>query len=202
MAKLNLAALPKPAKVALAVVPALIYTLLVVFLVIMPNSRRVEALRKEISEQENEITKAQSMAAKLDVLKEENQRLKQRLKELSEQLPEEKEVSALLRQVSDIGQQTGLRILSWKPGRRRLHESGIVYEVPVTVRVRGSYHRLGEFFSALTRLKRIVNITDINMSSPKMVGTEAELSITFTALTFTAAPEKAMKRKKGRRRRR
>jgi type IV pilus assembly protein PilO len=53
----------------------------------------------------------------------------------------------------------------------------------------GSYHRLGNFFASLTKLDRIVNITDIKLGSPKPEGKEAILDITFSAVTFTAIPE-------------
>lgn len=184
--KIDLQAIPKPAQIAIAAAPAAIYTALVLFMLVMPKQKEVKALRADIASQANDITKTQGMAARLDVLKEENARLKKSLSELSEQLPEENEISPLLRQVSDKGADAGLEILSWRPSPRTLHPSGIVYEVPVSVSVRGSYHRLARFFSSLTKLPRIVNIADIKMGAPSLQGDEAVLGITFSAKTFTA----------------
>jgi type IV pilus assembly protein PilO len=187
MAKLNLQSIPKPARIAIIVVPALILASLVAFLAIMPKTKQLKGLGDEIAAQENEITKTQSMAAKLDVLKAENEGLRKRLDELSEQLPEEKEISQLLSQVSGKGTDSGLTILTWKPADRQLHPSQIVYAVPVSVNVKGSYHRFGQFLSSLTRLKRIVNINDIKMGGAAVQGDEAAMTINFTAVTFTAA---------------
>lgn len=189
MAKLNinLAGLPKPVKIIIMILPGLLYAVIFSFLVLVPKTKQVQAYRGEVATQENEIAKTQSMTAKLEILKEENENLRKRLVELSEQLPEEKEVSLLLTQVSDKSTDAGLQILSWKPATRALHSSNIVYQVPVSVALKGSYHRLGTFLSSLTKLKRIVNITDIKMGSPSFKDTEATLSITFTAVTFTAA---------------
>lgn len=189
MAKLNinLAGLPKPVKIIIMLLPGLLYAVIFSFLVLVPKTKQVQAYRGEVATQENEIAKTQSMTAKLEILKEENENLRKRLVELSEQLPEEKEVSLLLTQVSDKSTDAGLQILSWKPATRALHSSNIVYQVPVSVALKGSYHRLGTFLSSLTKLKRIVNITDIKMGSPSFKDTEATLSITFTAVTFTAA---------------
>jgi len=185
--KLNIGPLPKPARIAIAVVPALLYALVFTYLAILPKTKEVRAIRSQISTQENDIMKTQSMAAKLDKLREENVKLRARLDELSQQLPEEKEISQLLRQVSQKGIGAGLQILTWKPKERALHPSNIVYSVPVEVTLKGSYQRLGEFFSMLTRLSRIVNITDIKMATPNLQGEEAVLGISFTAVTFTAA---------------
>lgn len=187
MAKINLESLGKPARAAIIVAPAVIYAVIFTMLLIAPKNKQIKARMADISTQENDIAQTQGMASKLGVLKEENDRLRARLQELSEQLPEENEVSQLLAQVSDAGMRSGLQIISWKPGPRTLHPSKIVYVVPVSVTVTGSYHRLGNFFSALTRLKRIVNITNISMSGPRPSGNEAILNISFTALTFTAA---------------
>lgn len=185
--KLDAANTPKAARVIVAIAPALIYAFLFSYLMILPKTKQIKTLRSQITAQESEITKSQSMAAKLEILRDENQKLKARLEELAEQLPEEKEISPLLRQVSEKGLGSGLQILTWKPGERSLHQSKIVYSVPVNVTVKGSYHRLGEFFSLLTKLSRIVNINDIKMGGPTLQGDEAVLGISFTAVTFTAA---------------
>lgn len=187
MAKINLANLGKPARAAIIVIPAVAYAIIFTMLLIAPKNREIKSQMADIAAQESDIAKTEGMASRLGLLKQENERLRARLQELSEQLPEEKEVSQLLGQVSDAGMRSGLQIISWKPGPRTLHPSQIVYQVPVSVSVTGSYHHLGQFFSSLTRLKRIVNITNINMSGPRPSGNEALLSISFTALTFTAA---------------
>ncbi|MDA8087287.1 MAG: type 4a pilus biogenesis protein PilO [Nitrospiraceae bacterium] len=188
MAKIkNLETLGKPARIAVIVVPALIYSIIFTLLLLVPKNRQIKAQTAAISAQEDEIARTEGMASKLNLLKQENAMLRERLQALGEQLPEEKEVSQLLAQVSDAGMRAGLQIISWKPGVRKLHPSKIVWEVPVNVAMTGSYHRLGNFFSALTSLKRIVNIADITMSGPRPNGNEAILNISFTALTFTAA---------------
>lgn len=181
--------LPKPARIAMAVAPPVLFALIFFYVGIMPRMGQIDTLKKEISKQENEITKKQSMAARLDTLKEENKKLKASLKKLEENLPEEREISSLLKQVSSLGTKAGLQVLSWKPATRRSHKSGIVYEVPVSVSLTGSYHRLGKFFSSLTNLQRIVNITNIKLSGPKPLENEAVLNVSFSAVTFTAVLE-------------
>ena len=181
--------LPKAARIALEVAAVLVVLVPFVFLSILPKHKQIGALKQQISAQEKDIAKKQSMAAQLDELKAKNAELKAKLKELEEQLPEEKEISSLLRQVSDLGLESGLQILQWRPAQRRKHASGVVFEIPVTVSMKGSYHKLGTFFAKLTRLNRIVNISNIQLGSPKLVEKEAELSIGFSAVTFTAVSE-------------
>jgi type IV pilus assembly protein PilO len=187
--KFDIKNLPRYAKVAIAIAPSFIIALVVVIFFVMPKQKEIKTLNGKIDSQNNEIATDQSKVARLDVLIKENEQLLDRLNELKEQLPEEKEISNLLKQVSDICTQSGLDMKSWRPGQRKKHPSGIVYEIPVSVSVIGTYHDFGTFLSNLTKLNRIVNVKDIQMGSPHVVDGRDELQITFTASTFSAIPE-------------
>lgn len=193
--KIDIKALPPAARIVLTILPSVIITAIVVIFLILPKDKEIRRLNAEITKQENEIAKDQAKAAKLDILKKENERLQRRLDELKLQLPEEREVSGLLRQVSDLGIKSGLKIILWKPEQKKDHPSGIIYEIPVNVELSGSYHNLGVFFSSLTKLNRIVNIGDIKLTDPKPQKNEAILKITFKAITFSSIPEKEVQAK-------
>jgi type IV pilus assembly protein PilO len=186
---INLKTLPMYVKVILALAPGVIIAALVIFLVIVPKNKEIKALELKIAAQENEIAKDQAKADKLPQLTFENERLRNRLNELKLQLPEEKEVSTLLKQVSDLCIRSGMKVGLWKPEQRKTHTSGIVYEIPVKVELSGSYHDLGDFFSSLTKFNRIVNISDIRLSDPKPEKGISKEKITFVATTFSAVPE-------------
>jgi type IV pilus assembly protein PilO len=181
--------LPTYAKAIIAVLPSIIIVVLVLFLVINPKMKQIKVLETKIDKQNNEIAASQAKAAKLEMLKMENERLVARINELKEQLPEEKEISSLLKHVSDMGITAGLEIKSWKPSPKVTHPSGIVYEIPVSVDVMGTYHNLGYFLSSLTRLNRIVNIKDMKLGSPKRERNDSTLQVSFKASTFSAIPE-------------
>jgi type IV pilus assembly protein PilO len=194
---INVKKLPLYAKVLLAVAPAVIIITVVVFLLILPKNKEIKNFEIKISVQENEIAKNQAKAAKLQELTLENERLRKRLDELKLQLPEEKEVSTLLKQVSDLCIRSGLKIALWKPEQKKTHPSGIVYEIPVRVELSGSYHNLGHFFSSLTKFNRIVNISDIKLSDPKSEKGGAVLRVSFIATTFSAVPDTEIGKEKG-----
>jgi type IV pilus assembly protein PilO len=188
--KIDFKTLPGYVKTIITILPALVAAIAVTFMIILPKNKEIKALDSKIQVQENEIAKSQAKAEKLTELIAENQRLSKELDTLKEQLPEEREISNLLKQVSDQGIASGLRILLWKPEQKKTHPSGIVYEIPVRVELSGSYHNLGYFFSSLTRLNRIVNISDIKLDDPKPAKDDAVLKVTFTATTFSVIPEK------------
>ncbi|RJQ40493.1 MAG: hypothetical protein C4550_03530 [Nitrospiraceae bacterium] len=188
--KLDLKKVPKGARIAIAVAPAVIIAILFVVLVYMPKTKEVKKLNADISKQENEIATNKTKAAKLDILKIENDKLTKKLKELQEKLPEEGGISTLIQQLSEIALKSDIDILTWRPEAKKAHPSGIVEEIPFSLTITGTYHNLGSFFSSLTTLNRIVNLSDIQLRDPKAQKEEALLSISLKATTFSAVKEK------------
>jgi len=187
--KLDFKKVPKGTRIAIAVVPALIIAILFAILVYKPKTAEIKKLNTAISAQENEIAKNKTMAAKLDFLKIENDRLTKELKELQEKLPEEESVSSLIQQLSEIAVKSDIDILTWRPEAKKAHSSGIVDEIPFSLTLVGTYHNLGSFFGNLTRLNRIVNISSIQLGSPKTQKGEAILNISLKATTFSAVKQ-------------
>lgn len=191
--KFDIKNLPSYVKAIIAFLPSVIITVLVIILVVTPKQKEIKKLEAQIDQQNNKIAESQTKAARLDVLKKENERLLNRLNELKEQLPEEKEISSLLKQVSDNSIGAGLEVKSWKPSQKKTHSSGIVYEIPVSVSVIGTYHNLGYFLSSLTKLNRIVNVNDMKLGGGKKgKDISSVLDVSFTASTFSAVPEEEM----------
>lgn len=187
--KLDLKKVPKGARIAIAVAPAIVIAILFVVLVYMPKTKEVKKLNADISKQENEIATNKTKAAKLDILKIENDKLTKKLKELQEKLPEEEGISTLIQQLSEKAVRADIDILTWKPEAKRAHPSGIVEEIPFSLTITGTYHNLGLFFSSLTTLNRIVNLSDIQLRDPKAQKEEALLSISLKATTFSAVKQ-------------
>jgi type IV pilus assembly protein PilO len=187
--KLDFSKVPSFVKIILAVVPAIIIIVVAFLIFILPKNKDIQVLKTKIIAQESEIAKSQSKAEKLPELIAINEDLKKKLNELKTQLPDEKEVTSLLKQVSDFAIKSGLKVKLWKPEKKKTHSSGIVYEIPVRVELFGSYHNLGHFFSNITRLNRIVNISNLRLTEQEISGQNALLKINFTATTFSAVPE-------------
>ena len=185
--------LPPAKKKLLLVLPPLIIVVLFVVFFIMPAFEERGRLSAEVDKQNKDIETAQKSAAKLSTLLSENERLKGKLFELQMQLPEEKEVSGLLKQVSELGIKSGLQIVSWKPKDKAVHSSKEVYEIPVEVEMRGNYHRFGQFFSNITKLSRIVNISNINIKTAEQKKGAAGLNVSFTAMTYSLLSDKEKK---------
>lgn len=162
-----------------------------IYFIYIPKNNEMTALNASIEKLNGEIKFNESKAARIEELKRENERLQKQLADLKDQLPPEAEVAHLLKQVSDLGIQTGLRFKLWKPAEKKQNPSGLYTEIPVNVEVAGGYHAIAAFFDRIGRLPRIVNISDLKMSSSKTEGGRLMIQTTFDAVAFAAVPPEA-----------
>jgi type IV pilus assembly protein PilO len=182
-------------KALIVALPSLLIIAAAVFFFILPSIESTNRLSAEIKRQQEEIKIAQQKSAGLPALMAENERLRRNLSDLEIQLPEEREVSGLLKQVSELGVRSGLQVVAWKPKEKAVHPSREVYAIPVEVDMRGNYHRFGQFFSNITSLNRIVNIENIavKMVDAKQQKGTPSLAVGFTAVTYSSIPEEEKK---------
>ena len=110
---------PKPVKIAVNVIPAVIVVALCVFLVILPKNKQTNELRDVITKQEKDISDKQSKVANLEKLKKQTEMLKKELIEMEEAIPEQEEISTLLKQINNLTKEANLDIISWKPSTRK-----------------------------------------------------------------------------------
>lgn len=113
------------------------------------------------------------------------------------ELPNEREIPDLLRRISSIGKKIGLEFLLFQPIPEVPKD--FYAEVPVKIRVEGSYHEVAVFFDRIGKLNRIVNVRDISMASPQERSGRILLTTDGTAVTyrFLTEAEQAKKGKDG-----
>jgi type IV pilus assembly protein PilO len=76
-------------------------------------------------------------------------------------LPDENEISGLLRKISAAGTQAGLDWVQFTPAPRLAH--GFYHENPIDVTLEGGYHQVGTFLSSISNLGRIVNVRGLEL---------------------------------------
>jgi len=108
-----------------------------------------------------------------------------KLDELKKILPLEKETDQILRQVQQSASTSALRIL--RVGPRPLIDHEVYTEWPIDMEVVGTYHNMGGYLDKIRQLPRIVNISNLNLSSRATEGDLAfssSVGATYTATTF------------------
>ncbi len=98
---------------------------------------------------------------------------------LLKQLPGKSEMDALLTDINQAGLGRGLQFELFRPAASEIRRD-FYAELPITVRVTGTYHDIGAFASDIGRLSRIVTLSDIALAS----GAGGGLALDATAKTF------------------
>jgi type IV pilus assembly protein PilO len=80
---------------------------------------------------------------------------------LLRQLPNKTEVPNLLVDITQAGLGRGLSFVLFKPDKEKPQE--FYAELPINIKVTGSYHELGQFVSDLAALPRIVTVGNIDI---------------------------------------
>jgi type IV pilus assembly protein PilO len=168
-----------------------------VWFIFIPYSDEISQLQGTISSLTKDVNVHQIKTRHLEELKRENQELQRTLAKLREQFPPEAEVEIFLKQVSELGEKTGLDFKLWKPNEKKRHPSGLYTEVPVAVEVAGEYHALGLFFDKINKLPRIINWSNLKMGSTKIDEGRVLIQTGFLATAFAAAEDAPPPPKKG-----
>jgi type IV pilus assembly protein PilO len=100
---------------------------------------------------------------------------------LLRQLPGRTEVPNLLVDISQVGVGAGLEEKLFQPANEVKRD--FYAELPIKIRLTGSYHQMGEFVSGIAALPRIVTLHDITIKSESKDAYDV-LSFELTAKTF------------------
>jgi type IV pilus assembly protein PilO len=82
---------------------------------------------------------------------------------LLKQLPNKSEVESLLVEINQAGMGRGLQFELFKPGQELVKD--FYAELPISVRLVGSYHDFGAFAGDIGRLSRIVTLNNLAIST-------------------------------------
>jgi type IV pilus assembly protein PilO len=129
------------------------------------NAESFESLELAVEEMRQSVQKHQAIAIRLDEINVRLAALDEALKVAITLLPETREIPELLTQITQLGLSAGLEFRLFKPEPER--PADFYAEVPVSLAILGFFHDLARFFDHLSKLSRIVNITDIKISLAK-----------------------------------
>ena len=136
-----------------------------VYFSFLPKITKIKALKQEYTAVETRLARAQAKANRLKYYQKKLKEAEMEFKIVMKKLPEKKEIPALLSSVSQSGRDAGLEFLLFQPESEQNKE--FYAEIPVSIKVSGSYHNVALFFDKVARLSRIVNIDEIKMTSTK-----------------------------------
>ena len=126
----------------------------------------------------------QQRAANLDAYKQQLGEMERSFGAMLRQLPGKTEVPNLLVDISQTGLAAGLSEKLFQPGPEK--SNGFYAELPIKIRLVGSYHQFGAFVSGIAALPRIVTLHDIQITpvAADKAGGYDNLTMDVTAKTY------------------
>jgi type IV pilus assembly protein PilO len=119
-----------------------------------------------------------AQAINLDALEAQQQQVNRYVERLEKQLPSKAEMAALLSDINQAGVGRGLQFQLFKPGQVVVKD--YYAELPIDIKVTGSYHDIGEFAADMAKMPRIVTLNNLNV----VAGANGVLQLDAVAKTF------------------
>ena len=162
---------------------------LLVILVAIPTAgyfldtqSQLEDLERGVGEEEKlkvEYLDKKKQAINLDLHRQQLREIDTQFGALLRQLPNRSQMDALLVDINQAGLGRGLQFELFKPAAGEAQRE-FYAELPITVKVIGTYHDMGAFASDVGQLSRIVTLNDIAITAAK----DGVMTMDATARTF------------------
>ncbi len=173
---------PKYQRALMLVGVLLLVVVLFVYLFYAPLMAEHEKLVKQSDTLQAKLVNDRRIAGNLPIFKAEYAKMEENLEQALTELPNDREIPKLLTSIASSAKENGLNVLLFRPGGEQ--PKGFYAEVPVTLKLTGSFHQVARFFYSVGTLPRIVNISDVKMGGAEDLGGRLVLKVDCLATTF------------------
>jgi len=159
----NVGSWPFPVKIGAIVLVCVLILFLGYWFVISDEIDQLSQAEKQEESLKQTFLAKKSLALNLPAYKQQMEEMGQAFGTLLRQLPNKTEVPNLLVDITQAGLGRGLEFVLFKPEQEKPLD--FYAELPISIKVTGTYHELGEFVSDIAALPRIVTLGQIDISS-------------------------------------
>jgi len=157
--------LSTPKKILILVGILAVITGLYFYAFFNPRQEELKVLKDDLNKLTKELNESKTITRDLKKFKEQVDLLNVELTNALTQLPNEKEIPEILKNITSLGKESNLEFTLFKPKPEEPQQ--FYAKVPIELVVLGSYHNTGIFFDKMSKLPRIINVVDFNMSRTK-----------------------------------
>jgi type IV pilus assembly protein PilO len=173
---------PLPVRAGAVAVAFVVLTVALIYFFVW-DEQRPELQQRQDEEQSlrQEFRTKHAKAVNLELYKQQLKDIERSFGALLRQLPGKTEVPNLLVDISQTGLSSGLEEKLFQPQQEV--KKDFYAELPIKIRLTGSYHQFGQFVSGIAALPRIVTLHDIDIRSENKDAYD-QLSLELTAKTY------------------
>ena len=173
---------PLPVRAGAVGVAFIVLTVLLIYFFVWDDQRPLLQQREdEETALRQEFRTKHAKAVNLELYKQQLKDIERSFGALLRQLPGKTEVPNLLVDISQTGLSAGLEEKLFQPQPEV--KKDFYAELPIKIRLTGSYHQFGQFVSGIAALPRIVTLHDIDIKSDNKDAYD-QLSLELTAKTY------------------
>jgi len=167
--------LPTPKKVVILVAILGVVSGLYFHSFFNPRQEELNLLKSDLNKLVKELNESKIITRDHQKFKEQVAKLNEELTKALTQLPNEKEIPEILKNITSLGKESNLEFTLFRP---KAEEPQQFYaKVPIELTVLGSYHNTGIFFDKVSKLPRIINVVDFNMTRAKDIKGKGETEV-------------------------
>jgi type IV pilus assembly protein PilO len=175
--------LPRSKKIMLLAVILLGLAGVYYYFLYTPEKQDLDVLEAKYNTLAKQLQESKDIHRDLEKFEAEVTKLNEELAVVRKQLPDEKEIPDLLRNVSSLGKESNLEFILFRPKPEEPQQ--FYARVPIDLAVIGHYHDLGVFFDKVSKLPRIINVVDFNMTRAKEARAKDDSAVRASCLLNT-----------------
>ena len=169
-----------------------------VYLLYIPQTEKIDKLSRDLRSAKDQLSRVRQVEKNLREFKAKLKETEIKFKKALQLLPDKEEIPTLLSSISNIGASSGLEFILFQPQNEI--PRNFYAEIPLKLEITGPYHNVASFFDQLSRLSRIVNVGNVQMTRLDARSDEIILRTNCTATTYKFIEAKEPpKGRKGRR---
>lgn len=153
----------------------------------------LEAKRQEEAKLKDDWVAKKKLAINLDEYRNQLVEIERSFGALLKQLPNRAEMESLLVDINQAGLGRGLQFELFKPGAEVVKD--FYAELPITIKISGTYHDLGAFAGDIAKLPRIVTLNNVTVEREAKAQDSLVLASTVKTFRYLSDDELAAKKK-------
>jgi len=170
-----------PVRIAIFAGTFILLTAAFTYLVYLPKTEKKATTTSSIEDLNGKLNRAKVQRKKLPKIRAEKESVDLQFAAALKLLPNEKEIPQLLTKITELGTDSNLDMSTFVP--RKARTQGFYAEIPISLKIRGTYHDIAVFFEKVGSMERIMNIQNVKMNPASARSTM--LNVTCDAITYT-----------------
>lgn len=185
---------PLKAQVIMGLLLSVIIFLLSFYFVLLDQYSDLDIERGKEEKLKIDFIDKTKQAVNLQLYKQQLVEISQASDALLKQLPNKSEVEKLLIDINQSGIGHGLQFELFRPNIEKVSE--YYAELPISIKIKGSYDAIGKFASDISQLSRVVILKEIDIGTLPSTENNVLLTMSATAQTFRYLDQEEIEKQK------